>query len=54
MLMPNDKDYDTKIPTNVRIEPDLKEKALEECETASTTLSDIINECLRERYKNTI
>ena len=48
----NPQKYDTKLPTNVRIREDLKQKAYEEVKTQRTTLSKIINDALEQRYND--
>lgn len=42
--------YDDKVPTNVRLEADLKELAMQEAEQRKVPLTQIVNEALRERY----
>ena len=50
-IMDNNKTYDTKQSTNLRIDPILKEKLIKECNDKSTTMSDLINAILKKRYK---
>lgn len=47
---PRVSEYDNKMPTNLRIEKDLKQKAKKESEEKNKTLSEIVNESLRLRY----
>ena len=47
----NVKKYDDKQATNVRIEPELKDKLLQEALDDSKTMAEIINEMLELRYK---
>lgn len=46
----NPKKYDTKVPTNVRIDDALKKLALAECKEKGITLAQIVNEALQQRY----
>ena len=50
--VPNPTVYDDKIPTNVRIEASLKEKLDKDKDELSCTISDIVNDALREWYKH--
>jgi len=47
----NTKKYDDKQATNVRIDPTLKDKLLQEAEAEKKTMAEIINEMLKRRYK---
>lgn len=50
-VVKNPKEYDNKLPTNVRLERDMKQRALKEAKERATTLSDVVNDALKERYK---
>lgn len=47
----NPKVYDDKVPTNLRLDADLKKLAKMEAKQSKTTMSDIVNEALEKRYK---
>lgn len=48
--VPNSAIYDDKIPTNVRLDKTLKERAMADAKKLNTSLSEIINGLLREEY----
>jgi hypothetical protein len=48
--IPNKAVYDEKLPTNVRLERNLKERALAEAEERRTTLSEVLNDALRSYF----
>lgn len=48
--IPNKAVYDEKIPTNVRLERNLKERALAEAKERRTTLSEVLNDALRSYF----
>lgn len=50
-LIKNPQEYDTKLPTNVRIQKDLKALAYKEARKSKSTLSAIVNAALKERYE---
>ena len=47
----NPKEYDSKVPTNVRLEKALKDKAIQEASDKKINLADVVNNALRERYR---
>lgn len=47
MIIDNKQEYDEKVPTNIRLEKDLKEKAFDLAAEKHTTLSDVINRALK-------
>jgi len=47
----NTKKYDDKQATNVRIDPTLKDRLLQEADEKKKTMAEIINDMLRRRYK---
>lgn len=49
-IIQNPQEYDKKLPTNVRLVGMLKTRALEEAKNRGTTLAQVINEALMERY----
>lgn len=48
--VPNTAIYDEKIPTNVRLDKTLKERAMADAKKLNTSLSEILNGLLREEY----
>ena len=48
--IPNKAVYDEKLPTNVRLERNLKERALAEAGERRTTLSEVLNDALRSYF----
>lgn len=49
-IVRNPQDYDTKVPTNIRIIGDLKNRALKEADVRGVTLAQIVNEALANHY----
>ena len=49
-IVRNPQDYDSKVPTNVRIIGTLKTLALKESERRGVTLAQIVNEALANHY----
>lgn len=52
-IVENPQVYDTKLPTNVRLQENLKSKALAEAERRGVTLAQVINDAL-EVYFNAV
>lgn len=50
-IIKNPRQYDSKLPTNVRIDEKLKEHVYAEAEKRSVPIARIINEALEDRYK---
>ena len=48
--IPNKAVYDEKLPTNVRLERNLKERVLAEAKERRTTLSEVLNDALRSYF----
>ena len=48
--IPNKAVYDEKLPTNVRLERNLKERVLTEAKERRTTLSEVLNDALRSYF----
>ena len=49
-IVQNPQDYDSKLPTNVRLIEQLKTAALFEAEKRGVTLAQVVNEALATRY----
>ena len=49
-IVRNPQDYDTKVPTNIRIIGTLKDLALKESDVRGITLAQIVNESLAKHY----
>ena len=54
MAIENTTDYDDKVPTNLRIEPELKSALIHEAEELKMSMSDVINLILLERYEGKV
>ena len=48
-VIKNPAEYDDKVGTNVRLEREVKEKALEYVKEKSMTLAELVNEALKEK-----
>lgn len=51
-ILDNPYDYDSKVPTNIRLDREIKEIILKEAEEKGTNMADIINNILVEHYKD--
>ena len=50
----NPREYDQKVPTNVRLVRELKAYAKAEAKSRNIDLADVVNESLAERYKGRV
>ena len=52
MIVNNPQKYSNAAPTNLRIDRELKEILLLEADKQNTTMSELINRLIREKYVN--
>ena len=51
MSIKNPRNYEEKVPTNIRLDKDIKEYVLEEAERLETTQADIVNRIIRDKME---